>query len=347
MRKILALLLVLALMCGFTACSGTQKPAEDATTTTTTTTTTIYKNGVNLLTGEAVADDGSSTRPVGIMVPNDSVTIGSQIGIDKADFIMETETEGAIPRMLAVFRNVESLPKKVGPIRSARSPHLATARAIGALYCHVGGSLSARTLLSKNVIDHFDAIYDSKTFWRDDQLKAAIDYLHSVATSQEAVAARVEKNKISTEASKPFPFQFSETVKTGATPATTVQLRTTASHTVTFKYDAASGTYAKNIGKIETCKPHKTLDGKQLTFTNVVVLYATKYTEDYTNTYNFNTGTGKGYVISAGTCREITYNRTDDSLSIQEKDGGTALLNKGKTYMFIIDEKLAGKEIFQ
>ncbi len=347
MKKVVALVSALVLLCGLTACSGPKKPAEPTETAPTTTTTTEFQpqKGVNMLTGQAAAE--GSSRPVAFMVPNDSISIGNQIGIDKADFIMETETEGAIPRLLAVFRNAESIPEKVGPIRSARSPHITVARALGALYCHAGGSVTALSTLDCNVLDHFDALYDSKTFWRDDQLKSAIDYVHSVASSSEAILAKMEKKSISKEAEKAFPFRFSETVKTGANPGTTVQLRTTASHTVTFKYDAETGTYDKYIGKIDSCKPHKTLDGKQLSFTNILVLYAEKFTEDYTNTYNFYTGKGTGYLISAGTSRPVTYDRQVNNISIWDQDGSTALLNKGKTYLFIVDKKLAGNEIFQ
>ncbi|MBQ9963532.1 MAG: DUF3048 domain-containing protein [Clostridia bacterium] len=349
MKKIVALALILVLLCGMTACSKPEEPSEPTTTSAPTTTTQSLK-GINLLTGEK-ASDSSSSRPIGIMMPNDSKSIGKQIGIDQADFIIETETEGSIPRLLAIFRNMEALPDKVGPIRSARTPFISTARALDLVYVHVGGSLQARAMLKTGILDNFDAIYDSKTFWRDDQLKAAIDYEHSVATSGEAISARITKNNIRTEATQAFPFKFSETAKTGETPANTVQLRTTASHTVTFKYDEATKTYNKNVGKIETCKPHKTIDGKQLSFTNVLVLYATKFAEvtdpGKGNTCNFENGTGTGYLISMGTCREITFNRTDSSIAIMEKDGTTALLNKGKTYMFLVDKTLAGNEIFQ
>ncbi len=351
MKKVLALLLVFVLLCGVTACSGTKEPAEDPTTTTTTPTTTApsIQKDVNLLTGEAVTD-GASNRPIAVMVPNDSKTIGNQAGIDKADLIMETETEGSIPRMMAVFRNVESLPEKIGPVRSARVPHISVARALGAVYIHYGGSLPARNILSTGVPTHLDGMYDSKNFWRDEQLKAAIDYVHSAAISQKGVMNRHEKGDFSTDAIKPSLFKFSDAVKTGETTAKTVQLRTTASHTVTFLYDEATGTYSKNIGKIDSCKPHKTIDGQQLTFANVVVLYAEKYSEATDNgktTCNFKEGTGNGYIISAGTSREITFNRTLDTLSIMEKDGSDALLNKGKTYLFIVDKTLAGNEIFQ
>ena len=349
MKKIVALVLVLVLICGMTACSKPQEPTE--TTTVPTTTTTQSLKGINLLTGEKTGDSVSS-RPIGIMMPNDSATIGKQIGIDKADFIMETETEGSIPRVLAVFRSMETLPDKVGPIRSARTPFISTARALDLVYVHVGGSLQARSMLKTGILDNFDAMSDGQTFWRDNQLKAAIDYTHSVATSREGILARAEKSNIRMEANQAFPFKFSETEKKGSSVANTVQLRTTASHTVTFKYDAATKTYAKNIGKIDSCKPHKTMDGKQLSFTNVLVLYATKYAEvtdaGKGNTCNFENGTGKGYLISNGTYREITFTRTDTSIAIMEKDGTTtALLNKGKTYMFLVDKTLAGKEIFQ
>lgn len=346
MKKILSLLLVLVLLCGLTACSGTKNdPATEPTETPTTNVTApVVPDGYNLLTGEYSVEKGQSSRPVGVMIANDSATIGKQMGVDKAHIIVETETEGSIPRMMAVFANAESVPAKLGPIRSARSPFVATARALGVVYCHAGGSDPAKATLATNVLDHFDALADGKTFWRDDQLKNAIDFVHSVATSGEALKAKLDKSKYSAEATKDIPFSFGEAKGTGL--GTTVQLKTTASHTVTFKYDAEAKVYSKNIGKIDSCKPHKTLDGKALTFSNVLVLYAEKYSENGT-TYNFRTGVGSGYLISGGTSREIKYNRADDALSITETDGSKALLATGKTYIFIVDQVLKENVIFQ
>ncbi len=344
MKKIVSLLLVLVLLCGLTACSGGNKPTTTETTTTTTVGAPTVPEGYNLLTGEYSMEKGQSSRPIGVMIANDSATIGNQMGVDKADIIVETETEGAIPRLMAVFANAESVPAKLGPIRSARSPFVATARALGVVYCHAGGSDPAKATLATNVLDHFDALADGTTFWRDNELKNAIDFVHSVATSGEALKKKLDKSKYSSEAVKDLPFSFGEATGTGL--GTTVQLKTTASHTVTFKYDAEAKVYSKNIGKIDSCKPHKTLDGKALTFSNVLVLYAEKYSENGT-TYNFRTGTGSGYLISGGTSREIKYNRADDALSITETDGSTALLATGKTYIFIVDQNLKDNVVFQ
>lgn len=345
MKTAISLLLVLALLCGLTACSGAEdEPIAESTTTTATTTTTAPTKDLNPLTGEYTLEKGQSSRPIGIMIANDSDTIGNQAGLDKADLIVETETEGAIPRLMAVFANAESIPDKLGPIRSARSPFVASARALGVLYCHAGGSVAAKATLQTNVLDHFDALTDSKTFWRDTQLKNAIDFVHSVATSGTALKAKLDKSKYSDESVKAFPLSFGEVTGTGL--GATVQIKTTASHTVTFKYDAESKTYSKNIGKIDNCKAHKTIDGKALTFSNVIVLYAEKYAENST-TYNFRTGNGTGYLISGGTSREIKYTRSDDSLSITETNGSKALLKTGKTYVFIVDQNHRNNIVFQ
>lgn len=354
MKRILSLSLVAVfLLLSLVGCNKdgndtTSSTTGSVTTTTTGTTALSVPAGYNILTGENSLAENAPTRPVGVMIANDSLTIGNQAGIDKADVILECETEGAIPRLLAMFASSANVPKKLGPIRSARSPFVATARAFDLVYSHAGGSGPALSTMKTGVLDHFDALADSNTFWRDPQLKAAMDTVHSVATSGEKLTAKLEKSSYSTTLRKKAPWNFGSV--TGSGLGTKVQLKTTPSHTVTFIYDDATKTYGKNIGKMESCKPHKSIEGNQIKVANVIVLYAEKYVEGtYDNgtvLYNFRSGKGNGYVISGGTSRAITFDRTDDSLVLTEENGGTVQLATGKTYICLADKNLASNIIF-
>ena len=348
MKRLLSLLSVVALLACLAACS--PATTDDTTTTTeapTTTTTTPLPTGYNLLTGKTDLET-SLDRPIGFMVPNDSKTIGSQPEIDKADFYLECETEGAIPRMMAVFSSIDRVPDTYGPIRSARVPFVATARALGAVYIHCGGSAPADNILDTGVLDRVNAISESSSlFWRDQTLRDRIDYVHSLVTGRDKLKARIEKKGYSLTRVKDAPFTFGD--KKGADTAAKVQLNTTPSHRATFIYDEATGLYGKNIGKMDSCKPHLSLEGNQIKVANVLVLFAEKYVDGDSKggtLYNFKEGAGKGYLISGGTYREIAYTRTADSLSFQELDGTTTQFAQGKIYMVLADTSLKDKVIF-
>lgn len=342
MKKGIALLLVLALLCGLTACApASDEPATDSATTTTAG-TTVPPKGYNALTGENNMT-GDSTRPVAVMITNEPGIIGKQYGVDKADFYMETEAEGGIARMMAVFASADRIPDKLGPIRSGRTPFIATAHALGAVYVYSGATSYVLNVIKTT--PNFNSITntDGVTLWRDSYLsKHANVSWNNLITGGDKLAARMQKSKISDQAIKEIPFVFGE--KTGDTPATTVQLKSTASTNVTFIYDAETGLYGKNNGKAASCKPQKSLEGNQIKVSNVLILHAEKFVEHKDNRYtwyNFKTGEGTGYLISNGTARQIKYNRSTDSLSIMEMDGSKAQFATGKTYMFLTDKTLS------
>ncbi len=347
MKRFVALFLATCLLIvGVCGCAPQGGDTPNGTTTGGTTTTTMPSQDgklLNVLTGEFSLNEADGNRPVGIMVPNDGTTRGNQAGIDKADFILESETEGAIPRLLAIFGNAASIPEKFGPTRSARSPFVRMARGIDAIYCHAGGSPVALQTLKSGVMTHIDALADSKTFWRDSELKSIMDTVHSVATSGEKMVARIQKSGYSTTASKQ-PFTFGEVA--GTQSAQKIQLRTTANHTVSFVYDSAAKTYGKQIGTLENGKAHKSLEGKQIKVTNVVILYAQKNVESVTaktTTYDFATGNGKGYMFTGGKMRPIKFTLQADGFTLTEEDGSPVKFAVGKTYMCLSDQNLADK----
>lgn len=345
MKRFVALTMSVLLLLSLSACAPKQETDTTTTAPTTTTTTAPPKPaGYNILTGELNMETADPTRPIGFMVPNDSKTIGYQPNIDKADFYMECETEGAIPRLLTVFSSISRVPENYGPIRSARSPFVATARSLGLILVHCGGSTPADAIFKTGVINHVDAIVESsKLFWRDATLRNKIDYVHSLVTSGSKLKTRIEQKKFSLDKIKDVPFSFGE--KTGDIKAEKFQLNTTPSHRATFIYDESTGLYGKNIGKMESCKPHKSLEGNQIQVANVLVMYAEKYMETEAHC-NFREGTGTAYLMSGGTARKIHFTRTADSLSFTELDGTSAKFAEGKIYMVLADKTLESKLTF-
>ena len=76
--------------------------------------------GLNLLTGlKDVSTEKSTQRPVAITVNNVNLAQAVQAGINKADIVYETEVEGGITRLVALFQEPAKA-EKIGSVRSAR-----------------------------------------------------------------------------------------------------------------------------------------------------------------------------------------------------------------------------------
>ncbi len=137
-RKITAILLCV-LMIGLVGCSKDKKSDDKGSSTEAVSSepTPIYY--VNNLTGEqnltkkSVADN----RPVAIMINNISVAQKVQTGLCKADIVYETEVEGGITRLMAVYKDISKV-DKVGTVRSARYPYIDLAMGHSAIYIHHG-----------------------------------------------------------------------------------------------------------------------------------------------------------------------------------------------------------------
>ena len=206
MKRLVCMLLIASLLvCGLSGCGEQEKnttattaPSTSATTVATTTPTTAPTQppkepipaNYNPLTGlKDLTTDNN--RPVAIMVPNDSAVIGYQMGLDKADFYMECETEGAIPRIMAVFASADRIPSTFGPIRSGRSPFVHAANAFGFLYVFSGATQHVdKYMASLKGFDFMEAgKYGAPTFWRDSYLGSQINKWQKLVTGGDKLAA--------------------------------------------------------------------------------------------------------------------------------------------------------------
>ncbi len=354
MKKSLALLLVFVMLTGLLSACGNEpsvEPAEPTTTTRPATTSPSSDKLYNSFTGNFDLEKEEGSRPIAIMVPNDSKVLGYQIGIDRADFYFEAETEGGIPRIMTVFANVYRVPDKYGPVRSARSPFVLTAREFDTMYVHAGGSTKALSVLGSGVVDRFNALKYNNWSWRDDYLKSTLDTEHSLVLSGSKLAAAAEKQGWEKEpVSSKLPFTFGQKAGSGAGNKAQVSPSANKKYTTTWVYDTASGLYTKNMGTVDSHKALKTLDGKKVTVSNVVVLYGEKFVEQKNKKYtwyDFKTGDGTGYIISGGTSRPIKFTRTEEALTLTEEDGTPLTFANGKTYMYLADKSLEAKLVLQ
>lgn len=351
-KKLISTLAVSAALALLAGCSSSTGPDETGSTTTTTTTSTTTAAGgqqeqgnLNFLTGLADVE-GSETRPVAIMIANDSSAHSSQYGLEEADMLIEGETEGGITRLMAVYSDVSRVPDTVGPVRSARSPFVMLAEALDAIYCHCGGSPGGLSTLEDSGLAEIDGqTYDGgygneygNTYWRDSGLANSIGYDHSMLTSGSNLAARISDLEFRTVGRNPAPFTFGE--KTGDQSATQVQIELSPAQTVSFQYDAQDGLYYKSNGTLESAQAHVTASGTQISAANVIVMYDGRYVEQTStygaSIYGFNMSGGTGMLMSGGTARSIGWSRSSSGLSFTETDGTPLTVAKGKTYLCFV-----------
>ena len=349
LRRLTAAGTALVLLAALGGCQKT--PAADssapAPTAPTTTTTTAPKLGLNRLTGvEDMTTDND--RPIGFVVTDETSTL-TQIGLESADFFFEAETEGGIPRILAVYASVDRIPEAIGPVRSARPHFVKIAKALDAIYCHIGGSPSGLDAIKELGVTEL-----TNTYVIHPVLKASKNYSwNRSAYTKEKVTEKIAKQKIPVTSSYKSPYQFG--TKTGSAVANTVNVRISESYHMAFTYDGARGVYQKHRNSLDT-PVHVTATGGTIETANVIVLYAPRtvdetYTYDkqndkQTTRYNFSMESGSGTLATGGTARDIRYTCTTGGLQFYESDGSTPLtVAAGKTFVCLVGSHLKSSTV--
>lgn len=93
---------------------------------------------INPLTGlKDASRDTVDLRPVAVMVNNITQAQKVQTGLNDADIIYETEVEGGVTRLMAVYKDLKSA-GQIGSVRSARYPYVDLALGHDAVYVHCG-----------------------------------------------------------------------------------------------------------------------------------------------------------------------------------------------------------------
>ena len=119
------------------------------------------------LDGVLVAPKVAAQHPIAVMV-DDLSPARPQSGFNSASVVWQAPAEGGIPRYMLVFQ--ETIPKLVGPVRSARYYYIAWAAELRAVYAHAGGSPQALQTLrlkgSGQLVYNADEFRWGNSFWR-------------------------------------------------------------------------------------------------------------------------------------------------------------------------------------
>ncbi len=296
---------------------------------------------VNPLTGVAEFENSEKAkqRPVAIMVNNVGVAQSKQTGLSNADIIYETEVEGGITRLMAVYQDISNL-DKIGTVRSARYPYVDLALGHNAIYIHCGQDPTYCAPHLKD-IDHLSIDTNTKG------AKRIANGLSSEHTLY-AIAGDLWSNindKFDTKVSSVAPWaNFTDTaLALDGGAATSVKVPFPAM-TTNFTYDAESGLYTRLAGSTVLTDYYS---GETTQVKNVFILL--------TSISNYPDGkhrkvalqNGDGYYITNGTVQFIKWEKgaSTDSFKFTNTEGKEIEVSSGNSWVCIANKSTCNPTI--
>ena len=291
----------------------------------------VYYNPLTGLSG--ISADKVKTRPVAIMVNNISVAQGVQCGLSAADIIFETEVEGGITRLLAVYQDVSAV-DRIGPVRSARYAYIDLAMGLNAVYCHHGQD---PTYAKPHLKDTDDFTIDENNSGKRIANGKAKE--HTLYTFGSTLWEKLSTNRTVSGGTGKQIFNFAseeQTVSLAGGAANAVTVPFSKQQTTSFEYDAASGKY---ICKTNGTARKDYVSGAGVSAKNVFVLLTdiSDYPDGYHRRVDLNSGSG--YYITNGTYTQISWSKgaAKNAFAFTAADGSPLTVSAGNSYICIAD----------
>ena len=328
-RKILSLILC-GLLLTFVGCNKSQNVDNSNNDESKPQVAKVY---INPLTGEQGEQfkDSAQKRPVAIMVNNISIAQKVQTGLAKADIVYETEVEGGITRLMAVFQDISKV-EKIGTVRSARYAYVDLSMGHNAVYVHHGQ----------------DPVY-CKPHLKDTQtlilgtnnagvrIRNGLSSEHTLYGYGEKIWNVLVDRGYDLELKDAKNWQNFADAKTSVkfeNIATTINVPFSSAYKSVFKYDTESGKYIRFFKDVER-KDYNT--GESEYFKNIFVL-VTKIV-DYPDGKHrkIDLTQGHGYYCVNGTYVPIKWVKgaASDSFVFTNTDGTPLTVSQGNSWVCI------------
>ncbi len=299
---------------------------------------------INPLTGEKNLDEETALqRPVAIMVNNLSTAQKVQTGLNDADIVYETEVEGGITRLLAVYKDFKSV-KQIGTVRSARYVYIDLAAGHNAIYAYHGvNETYARPHL--NAVD--DIVLGTSNGGK--RVSNGLASEHTLYAYGDKFWESIKKEHDTTLKNESAPWvSFADEEKPVELEYTSnsVTVPFSNSYKSIFKYNAETGRYTRFFGSTER-KDY--ISGESITVKNVFVLNTTisNYPDGYCK--NVDLSAGSGYYFVNGTYTKINWSKgaASNGFTFTNEDGSSLTVNPGNSWVCISDKSRAQAVIGQ
>lgn len=285
------------------------------------------------LTGLSAPDNVViSKRPLSVKIEN-SPQARPQTGLNSADVVYESVTEGGITRFNCIFQS--TTPKIVGPVRSARLSDLWVVPQYHALFFFSGASTSVNAAVNAAKLPNLSEDAGiSAPYFRSNQHAAPHNLF---LDTKKAYAEAAKRGKpITTTVPR---LQYSARAADSSNTVASVYIPFSTANTVTWTYDSGRRVYLRqNNGRVHT----DAATGKQVATKNVVVLWA-KYTSAShdvvgSTTYNIALGgSGRASVFRDGKRYDGTWTASRDTPPhFKDANGKVIRLAPGNTWFQVI-----------
>lgn len=305
----------------------------------------------SLLTNEWVDADVAATRPIAVMIPNESNAV-PHYNLSEASVIYEATVEGRMTRMMAIFEDWEKL-SKIGNIRSLRTYYAYWAFEWDAFIVHYGGPIFINDLMAEPNTQTIDGTQtsDLAAFFRsEDRLTP-----HNAYATGSGLASVVKKKDypltyrgLTDENHFVFTSKAAPNTLTqyGAAAKDATYIDMSSCYPLTrcyFEYNEDDGLYYRSqYLSGSTDGPHiDAATGRQLSFKNVII-QNTKY-EEIINGYlafQCHDTTRDGWYFTNGKGIHVNWSKAGDYGATKYYDdwGNEIVMNTGKTMICIVQE---------
>ena len=290
--------------------------------------TVYYQNPLTgLLTMES--EQKTYNRPFAVMVNNIAVAQSVQCGLNDADIIYETEVEGGITRLMAVYQDIESA-NQIGSVRSCRYAYIDLALGHNAIYAHCGQDETYAKSHLKDIND-----IQVGTDGTGKRISNGLNKEHTLYTFGTSLMTYAKKHFKTTQSSNNTWVNFSEDdTNVLKNTAQSVNVPFSNYYNSKFVYSDSTGRYTRyNNGTLR--KDYKT--GKDVTVKNVFVLLTsiTDYPDGYHRKVDLTSG--KGYYFTNGTYCEITWSKGNakNCFIFKNTDGTALTVTPGNSWVCI------------
>ncbi len=300
---------------------------------------------MNPLTGlYGMNEEAQGKRPVAVVI-NNAPDARPQWGLCSPDIVVESLAEGGITRMLWLYADAATIPKKIGSIRSARHDFVEIAEGLDAVFVHWGGSGYAYDALKSRDVDRIDGMYSDKYFFRDNTRSGGREH-RGCTTGQKLTAALDElglRTAIKEQYAAPFAFCEEDNMVAPANACSRVSFAFSQSYRHEFRFVKENKLYYNYLNG----NPMVQDGGEQMAVRNLILLYCGVKPLGG-GLVDMDLSQGAGIFVSNGGYEDITWAKggPSDSLALYGADGKALKLNPGKSYIALIPTAQKAKTVF-
>ncbi len=297
------------------------------------------KGPTNPLTGLTMTTGNVNSRPVAIMINNISFSQPVQTGINKADIIYETEVEGGISRLMAVYKDISTV-GQIGSVRSARYVYVDLALGHDAVYAHCGQD----NTYCKPHLSDIDHVVINTGVYGGVRINNGLAIEHTLYTYGDKLAKGIKEKGVKTTVSsnenwQNFAEEDQEVILSGGTCKKVTVPFSSSYHTV-FNYNESTKKYVRYFG--DTLRKDY-VNGETTEMKNVFVLLTdiSFYPNNYRRKVDLKGG--EGYYIVNGTFTKIKWSKGDakNPFKFTTENGSALTVNAGNSYVCIAGKSLA------